>query len=100
LWGPPLPKQNSGPGRARRTPAPEAERAGKVKAKASFLLLPIYDVSMTEQLLGSDSFDLLPHLAALLIAYALAIPIGWNREREERVRACGPSRSLPSPPAG
>jgi putative Mg2+ transporter-C (MgtC) family protein len=26
----------------------------------------------------------LPHLLALLVAYALAVPIGWNREREER----------------
>lgn len=30
------------------------------------------------------SFDIVPHLVALVIAYALAIPIGWNREREER----------------
>lgn len=38
---------------------------------------------MTE-LFGTDSFDLLPHLAALLLAYVLALPIGWNREKEER----------------
>lgn len=30
------------------------------------------------------SFDLLPHIVALTIAYLLALPIGWNREREER----------------
>jgi putative Mg2+ transporter-C (MgtC) family protein len=29
-------------------------------------------------------FDVLPHLAALAAAYALAFPIGWDREREER----------------
>lgn len=29
-------------------------------------------------------FDILPHLVALAIAYVLALPIGWNREREER----------------
>lgn len=29
-------------------------------------------------------FDLLPHLIAIGIAYALAFPIGWNREKEER----------------
>ncbi len=31
-----------------------------------------------------DKFAILPHLAALAFAYALAFPIGWNREREER----------------
>ncbi len=38
---------------------------------------------MTE-LLGADNFNLLPHAAALLLAYVLALPIGWNREKEER----------------
>lgn len=28
--------------------------------------------------------DLLPHFVALAIAYLLAVPIGWNREQEER----------------
>jgi len=37
-----------------------------------------------EQLLGANPFNLLPHLAALAIAYALAFPIGWNRERHAR----------------
>ena len=37
-----------------------------------------------DQLLGSNNFDIVPHLVALAIAYALAFPIGWNREREER----------------
>jgi putative Mg2+ transporter-C (MgtC) family protein len=32
----------------------------------------------------TDAFAVLPHLAALSVAYGLAIPIGWNREREER----------------
>lgn len=31
-----------------------------------------------------DHFSLIPHLAALLVAYLLAFPIGWNREHEER----------------
>lgn len=35
-------------------------------------------------LFGANPFDILPHIAALLTAYLLAIPIGWNREREER----------------
>ena len=37
-----------------------------------------------EQIFGSNPFDIVPHLTALLVAYALAIPIGWNRESEER----------------
>ena len=36
------------------------------------------------EVFGSNSFNLLPHLVALAVAYALAIPIGWNREREAR----------------
>lgn len=32
----------------------------------------------------SDTFRVLPHLVALSIAYILALPIGWNRERAER----------------
>ena len=31
-----------------------------------------------------QSFDLIPHLVALAIAYVLALPVGWNREKEER----------------
>lgn len=31
-----------------------------------------------------DTFRILPHLAALGGAYALAVPIGWNREKSER----------------
>lgn len=34
--------------------------------------------------LGPDDFDVLPHFVALAIAYILALPIGWNREKEER----------------
>ena len=37
---------------------------------------------MTDLLPGS--FDILPHLIALAIAYLLALPIGWNREKAER----------------
>ena len=36
------------------------------------------------QAFGLDNFDVLPHLIALLIAYLLALPIGWNREQEAR----------------
>jgi putative Mg2+ transporter-C (MgtC) family protein len=39
---------------------------------------------MLDQAFGSDDFNILPHLVALIVAYALAFPIGWNREREER----------------
>lgn len=34
--------------------------------------------------MGREDFDLVPHVAALAIAYLLALPIGWNRETEER----------------
>ena len=37
-----------------------------------------------EEIFGSNPFEIVPHLAALLVAYALALPIGWNREHEER----------------
>ena len=37
-----------------------------------------------EAIFGSNGFDILPHLAALSVAYLLAFPIGWNRESEER----------------
>jgi len=37
-----------------------------------------------DAIFGRDQFDLLPHFTALLIAYLLAFPIGWNREQEER----------------
>ena len=36
------------------------------------------------EVIGAERFDVLPHLVALTIAYALALPLGWNREREER----------------
>jgi putative Mg2+ transporter-C (MgtC) family protein len=32
----------------------------------------------------SSASNLVPHLTALVIAYLLALPIGWNREKEER----------------
>jgi hypothetical protein len=31
-----------------------------------------------------DVFRIIPHVVALATAYALAFPIGWNREHEER----------------
>lgn len=39
---------------------------------------------MLEQFLGPDSFNIIPHLVALGLAYLLAFPIGWNREKSER----------------
>ena len=36
------------------------------------------------EILDAERFDILPHLFALAIAYALALPLGWNREKEER----------------
>ncbi|MGA7263380.1 MAG: MgtC/SapB family protein, partial [Stellaceae bacterium] len=31
-----------------------------------------------------DTFELVPHVRDLAIAYGLAVPIGWDREQEER----------------
>jgi putative Mg2+ transporter-C (MgtC) family protein len=31
-----------------------------------------------------SAWEVLSHMVSLVIAYALALPIGWNREREER----------------
>ena len=39
---------------------------------------------MIEQIFGADTFNVWPHFIALVVAYLLALPIGWNREREER----------------
>jgi putative Mg2+ transporter-C (MgtC) family protein len=39
---------------------------------------------MWQSILGARGFDILPNLVALAIAYALAFPIGWNRERRDR----------------
>ena len=36
------------------------------------------------EVFGANPFNILPHVVALLAAYLLALPIGWNREREER----------------
>ncbi len=36
------------------------------------------------EIFASNSFNILPNLAALLTAYLLAVPIGWNREQEDR----------------
>jgi putative Mg2+ transporter-C (MgtC) family protein len=38
---------------------------------------------MTE-IFGSNPFDILPHIVAMAAAYLLALPVGWNREKEER----------------
>lgn len=39
---------------------------------------------MLSEVFGSNPFNILPHVVALFVAYLLAIPIGWNREQEER----------------
>jgi putative Mg2+ transporter-C (MgtC) family protein len=40
---------------------------------------------MIDQIINvGQTFDAVPHVVALAIAYALALPIGWDREREER----------------
>lgn len=39
---------------------------------------------MFDTIFHSASFNILPQLVALAIAYILALPIGWNREQAER----------------
>jgi putative Mg2+ transporter-C (MgtC) family protein len=39
---------------------------------------------MFDTVFPGQEFNLAPHLVALTVAYLLALPIGWNREREER----------------
>jgi len=40
---------------------------------------------MTDQLSAIvGSFNIIPHLTALVFAYVLAFPIGWDREKSER----------------
>jgi putative Mg2+ transporter-C (MgtC) family protein len=34
--------------------------------------------------LNMQDFNLLPHIVAVAVAYLLALPIGWNREKAER----------------
>lgn len=64
-----------------------------------------------QELFGTDKFDILPHAVALLAAYLLAVPIGWNREKEERsaglrtfplvaIAACGFIQAAESMAAG
>ncbi|MFC0244253.1 MgtC/SapB family protein [Falsochrobactrum ovis] len=40
--------------------------------------------SALQEALNSDNFNVWPHIIAMAAAYILALPIGWNREREER----------------
>jgi len=37
--------------------------------------------------------NIVPHLIALLVAYVLALPIAWDREKMSGAQGCGPSRS-------
>lgn len=39
---------------------------------------------MLDTLIATARADLLPHLLALTVAYVLVLPIGWDREREDR----------------
>ena len=41
-------------------------------------------MAFMEQIMGAHEFNIVPHAVALIAAYLLALPIGWNREKEER----------------
>ena len=36
------------------------------------------------EIFGSNPFEIVPHVVAMIVAYLLALPVGWNREKEER----------------
>ena len=36
------------------------------------------------EIFGSNPFQIVPHVVAMIVAYLLALPVGWNREKEER----------------
>ena len=42
--------------------------------------------------LWGDSLD---HLVHLLVAFVLALPIGWHRARRNKAQVCAPSPLLP-----
>lgn len=43
------------------------------------------DINLVEQISAvGTSFDVLPHVGAMIVAYLLALPIGWDREKSER----------------
>jgi putative Mg2+ transporter-C (MgtC) family protein len=64
--------------------APQPETRLEVKLALPFGRITCIVTQMVDEVFGADRFSLLPHLVALAIAYLLAMPIGWNREREER----------------
>ena len=68
-----------GTGATRRLLRGVAERPWIATRRSNVMRL-----AMNLGIFQSNAFNLLPHLAALMTAYLLAIPIGWNREREER----------------
>jgi hypothetical protein len=40
---------------------------------------------LDEIIAASQTFNIMPHAIALVVAYVLALPIGWDRESEERM---------------
>lgn len=41
-------------------------------------------IDQISQVFQTDDFNVVPHLITLAIAYVLALPIGWHREKTER----------------
>jgi putative Mg2+ transporter-C (MgtC) family protein len=39
---------------------------------------------LDEIISASETFNIMPHMIGLVVAYVLALPIGWDRESEER----------------
>jgi putative Mg2+ transporter-C (MgtC) family protein len=64
-----------------------------------------------QEIFSSNPFEIVPHIIAMAVAYLLALPVGWNREKEERsaglrtfplvaVAACGFVQAAESLTAG
>jgi putative Mg2+ transporter-C (MgtC) family protein len=45
---------------------------------------PLRRAAILDRIISLEQLDLVPHLTVLAIAYLFALPIGWNRECEER----------------
>jgi putative Mg2+ transporter-C (MgtC) family protein len=65
-------------------PGDEWRRSQSRRKFQGILIIPHLNALLDVVSAMTDPFAILPHFIALSVAYGLALPIGWNREREER----------------